>query len=50
MTPPILPVFQRFAQSVTAKFSQLLSGAPEDQLRGPFETLRAMDETCHTLK
>ncbi len=39
MTPPILPAFQCFAQAVTAKSSQLLSGAPEDQLRGPFEAL-----------
>ncbi len=35
----ILSILQDFAQSVSAKMSQLTAGEPEDQLRGPFETL-----------
>ncbi len=30
---------QQFGQAITAKMSQLITGAPEDQLRGPFENL-----------
>ena len=36
---------QDFAASVTAKMTQVALGAPEDQLRGPFETF--MDEVGH---
>ena len=36
---------QDFATSVTAKMTQVALGAPEDQLRGPFETF--MDEVGH---
>ena len=36
---------QDFAASVTAKMTQVTLGEPEDQLRGPFETL--MDEVGH---
>ncbi|HIJ64990.1 MAG TPA: hypothetical protein HPP77_03490 [Candidatus Hydrogenedentes bacterium] len=32
---------QRFAAAVTEKMTQLTSGAPEDQLRGPFENFMA---------
>lgn len=34
----IFALLKRFADSVTAKMSQLTAGEPEDQLRGPFET------------
>lgn len=33
--------FQGFAAAVTSKMTQLTSGEPEDQLRGPFENLMA---------
>jgi hypothetical protein len=33
----VLAALKDFAQSVTSKMSQLVSGEPEDQLRGPFE-------------
>ena len=32
---------QDFAEAVTAKSSPLIRGAPEDQLRGPFENFLA---------
>ena len=35
----ILDALQGFAEAVTAKSSPLIQGAPEDQLRGPFENL-----------
>ena len=35
----VLAAIQRFAEAVTAKMTQLTTGEPEDQLRGPFETL-----------
>ena len=35
---------QDFAASVTAKMTQITAGAPEDQVRGPFETF--MDEAA----
>ena len=35
----ILEALKRFASTVTAKLTQLTSGEPEDQLRGPFENL-----------
>jgi len=35
----ILAALQRFADAVTAKMKALTPGEPEDQLRGPFETL-----------
>jgi len=37
MTASILRVLQQFAASVTLKMTQLTPGAPEDQLRAPFE-------------
>ena len=36
--PTIFEAIQTFATSVTAKTTQVTSGEPEDQLRGPFET------------
>ncbi|MXY80591.1 MAG: N-6 DNA methylase [Gemmatimonadetes bacterium] len=41
----IRSALQDFAASVTAKMTQVVLGAPEDQLRGPFETF--MDEVGH---
>ena len=38
---PIHVALQDFAASVTAKMTQVTVGDPEDQLRGPFETLMA---------
>lgn len=37
-TDSILRALKAFASNVTAKTTQLTSGEPEDQLRGPFET------------
>ena len=39
---------QIFAETVTAKMSQLTHGEPEDQLRGPFENFMAA--TARVLK
>ena len=35
---PLYTALQGFANAVTAKTTQITRGAPEDQLRGPFET------------
>ena len=35
---PLYTALQGFANAVTAKTTQITPGAPEDQLRGPFET------------
>jgi predicted helicase len=37
----IQQALQKFAESVTAKMTQVTLGEPEDQLRGPFENLMA---------
>jgi hypothetical protein len=44
---PVLEALQAFAESVTAKMSQLTAGEPEDQLRGPFENF--MDHAAKAL-
>ncbi|MCH8347914.1 MAG: N-6 DNA methylase [Proteobacteria bacterium] len=41
----LLEALQNFSRSVSDKMSQLTSGEPEDQLRGPFETF--MSEAAH---
>ena len=41
MSPSLLAPLQAFAGTVTAKMAQLTLGAPEDQLRAPFETFMA---------
>ena len=38
---PLYTALQGFATTVTAKTTQITSGAPEDQLRAPFETFMA---------
>ena len=38
---PLHTALQGFADAVTAKTTQLISGAPEDQLRAPFEAFMA---------
>jgi hypothetical protein len=43
----ILTALQNFAASVATKMTQLTAGAPEDQLRGPFENFVA--EVANTL-
>jgi len=43
----ILAALRNFAEAVTAKMTTLTVGEPEDQLRGPFETL--MQEVGHAL-
>ena len=40
-SPPLHQALQTFASAVTAKMSQLTPGAPEDQLRAPFEAFMA---------
>ena len=39
--PPLHTALQTFASTVTAKMAQSTPGAPEDQLRAPFETFMA---------
>ena len=39
--PPLHQALQTFASTVTAKMAQSTPGAPEDQLRAPFETFMA---------